>query len=117
MLSGAMESARAIVGTAVFRMVVSRAPKKNASATSQGTRRREPPGPPAAGSDAASSGLAEVGAPSGGCSRGPSVSLVAMADTCHRSCALTTALAFDEVSDSPDAGLRLRLSRRRWQPG
>src|SRR3954447_22826762 len=98
MLSGAMASARAMVGTAVFKMVVSRASMKNASATSQGTRRREPPaatGSSAAvdGDDGAAAG-AGAGLPAGACSPGPSVPLVAIVDTWHRSPALTTALAF-----------------------
>src|SRR5438876_3908219 len=107
MLSGAMASARAMVGTAVFRMVVSRASMKNASATSQGTRRREPPAPPAGNAEAGCDDDAVAGAPepTGGWSPRPSVPFVAMLDTCHRLRALTTALAFDEVSDSPDAGL------------
>ena len=43
MLSGATSSALAMVGTAVFRMVVSSDSMKNATATSQGTKALEDP--------------------------------------------------------------------------
>ena len=43
MLSGATLSALAMVGTAVFRMVVSSDSMKNATATSQGTRALDDP--------------------------------------------------------------------------